>query len=82
MALNFDVDYNDCAKISTQAKPITNVLLTVRSSSIFLAQRLLSFFHYKLRELVYNIHVAVNPMGRRPGNIHGFVLHGQSYRQE
>ncbi len=40
MALNSDVDYNDCAKISTQAKPITNVLLTVRSSSIFLEQQL------------------------------------------
>ncbi len=34
------------------------------------------------REQVNNVRVVESPLWRGPGNIHGFVLAGKSYRQE
>ncbi len=40
-----------------------------------------SLFYSHLREQVNNVRMVVSPLWRGPGNVHGFVLDGKSYRQ-
>ncbi len=41
----------------------------------------MSFLHSQLKEKVNNVCMVVSSMWRGPGNIHGFILDGKSYRQ-
>ncbi len=40
-----------------------------------------SLLNPQFREQVNNVRMVVSPLWRGPGNIHGFVLDGKSYRQ-
>ncbi len=39
------------------------------------------FFRDERANLQNNVRMVVSPLWRGPGNIHGFILNGKSYRQ-